>query len=145
MKVNASAVLKTSREIEIHAPIETVWNIQTDIDSWANWQPDISKAKLDGSIAPNAKFNWKSGGFSLVSTLEEVIKHKVIGWSGVGFGASAIHIWEFSSLENGNTLVRTSESMDGWLVKLFKGMMRKKLDESLDTWLKALKKTAETR
>lgn len=144
MKINDNAVLKTSKEIEIHAPIDTVWNIQADINSWANWQPDISEAKLDGSIEPGTKFEWKSGGFKLHSTLEKVITNKIIGWRGVGLGASAIHVWEFSSLENGNTLVRTSESMDGWLVKLFKGMMRKKLNESLEAWLGALKYSAES-
>lgn len=140
-----SAVLKTSKEIEVHAPIDVVWNIQADIKSWAYWQPDISEVKLSGLIEPGTKFEWKSGGFKLHSALEEVIENKIIGWSGAGFGASAIHVWEFISLKNGNTLVRTNESMDGWLVKLFKGMMRKKLDESLDNWLMALKNSAESK
>jgi hypothetical protein len=68
-----------------------------------------------------------------------------MGWRGAGFGASAVHSWEFSSLENQTTLVRTSESMDGWLVKLLQGMMRQKLKQSLESWLKALKNFAESR
>lgn len=144
MKIDDNAVLKTSKEIEIHAPIDTVWNIQTNINSWANWQPDITEAILDGSIEPGTKFEWKSGGFKLHSTLEKVTKNQIIGWRGAGFGVSAIHIWEFNSLENGNTMVRTSESLDGLLVKRLKGMMRKKLNESLDTWLSALKNSAES-
>jgi uncharacterized protein YndB with AHSA1/START domain len=143
MKINDKAVLKTVKEIEIQAPLDAVWKLQTDINSWAKWQPDISEAKLDGSLETGTRFKWKSGGFTLNSILEEVILNKIIGWSGSGFGASAVHIWEFSSLENGNTHVRTSESMDGWLVKLLKGMMRKKLNESLDGWLNALKKASE--
>jgi len=75
----------------------------------------------------------------------EVDENKILGWKGVGFGATAIHLWEFSTLDNGNTLVRTKESMDGWLVKLFKGMMNKKLNDSLDIWLAALKAKAESR
>ena len=143
MKINDNAVLKTVKEIEIHASLDSVWKTQTDIDSWAIWQPEISEARLNGSLKIGTKFKWKSGGFTLNSTIEEIESNKVIGWSGSGFGASAIHIWEFSSLENGNTLVRTSESMDGWFVKLLKGMMRKKLNASLETWLNALKKASE--
>lgn len=144
MKINDNAVLKTVKEIEIHASLDTVWMLQTDINSWPKWQPEISEAKLDGTLKTGAKFRWKSGGFTLNSIIEEIGLNKIIGWSGSGFGASAIHIWEFSPLENGNTLVRTSESMDGWLVKILKSMMRKKLNESLDTWLNELKKAAES-
>ncbi len=143
MKVKDNAVLKTVKEIEIQAPLDTVWKLQTDINSWDKWQSEISEAKLYGSLESGAKFRWKSGGFTLNSIIEKVELNKIIGWSGSGFGASAIHIWEFSTLENGNTLVQTSESMDGWLVKLLKGMMKKKLNKSLDTWLSALKKVAE--
>lgn len=145
MKIDDFAVLKTYKEIEIHASIDVVWNIQTNINAWANWQPDISEAKLSGSVEQGANFEWKSGGFKLYSILEKVEKNKIIGWKGVGFGASAIHVWEFNSLENGNTIVRTSESMDGWLVKLLRGVMRKKLNESLEAWLKALKNSAESK
>ncbi|WP_158236037.1 SRPBCC family protein [Hydrogenovibrio sp. SC-1] len=143
MNINESAVLKTSKEIEISAPLETVWKIQTDINSWPSWQPEISKAKLMGPLEPDSTFVWKSAGFKLNSTIRKVSENSFIGWSGKGFGASAIHTWEFIALENGNTMVRTFESMDGWLVKLLKGMMAKKLHESLDVWLNALKRASE--
>jgi uncharacterized membrane protein len=145
MKINHNAVLKTSKEIEVHAPVDVVWSIQADIESWVNWLPDISDVKLHGLIESGTRFEWKSGGFTLHSTLEEVTENKIIAWSGTGFGASAIHIWEFFSLKNGNTLVRTNESMDGWLVKIFKGMMKKKLNGSLDKWLHALKNSSESK
>jgi len=144
MNVNDGAVLTTSKDIEIQAPVETVWKIQTDIDAWPDWQPEISEAKVAGAIEPGATFVWKSGGLKLTSTIGKVTENNFIGWNGKGFGASAIHTWEFVALENGSTLVRTNESMDGWLVKLLKGMMEKKLNESLATWLNALKQSAES-
>ncbi len=144
MEINENAVLKTSKEIEILAPVEKVWNIQSNIDAWHEWQPDISEAKLASRLESGATFVWKSGGFKLTSTIGKVSKNDFLGWNGRGFGASAIHIWEFKQMENGNTLVRTKESMDGWLVRLLKGMMDKKLNESLDTWLNSLKQVAES-
>ena len=144
MDINESAVLKTTKEMEIHAPVEKVWSIQANIDSWHEWQPDISEAKLDSSLEPGATFVWKSGGFKLTSTIGEVSENNSIGWYGKGLGASAVHIWEFVQMENGSTLVRTKESMDGWLVKFLKRTMDKKLNESLDTWLNSLKKVSES-
>jgi hypothetical protein len=145
MEINENAVLRTLKEIEIDAPVEKVWNIQTNIDAWHEWQPEISHAKLASSLEAGATFFWKSGGFSLSSTIGEVTENKLIGWNGRGFGVSAIHVWEFKQIENGNTLVRTKESMDGWLVRLLKGMLDKKLNESLDIWLLSLKQAAEPR
>lgn len=145
MEINENAVLKTSKEIEVHAPVEKVWNIQTNIDAWHEWQPEVSDAKLASGLESGATFVWKSGGVRLTSTIGKVSENNFIGWNGRGLGASAIHIWEFKQMENGNTLVRTKESMDGWLVRLLKGMINKKLNESLDIWLKSLKQAAESR
>ena len=144
MDINNDAVLTTSKEVEIHAPISVVWKIHADINAWKNWHPDISSAVLKGNLAAGSTFEWKSDGYKLNSTIIEAEENNILAWKGEGFGASAIHVWEFSALDNGNTLVRTKESMDGWLVKIFKGMMNKKLNSSLDTWLSALKSQAES-
>lgn len=114
-------------------------------NTWKNWHPNISYALLKGYLETGSYFEWKSDGYKLKSTIMEVNENNILGWKGSGFGASAIHIWEFTTLDNENTLVRTKESMDGWLVKLFKGMMDKKLNNSLDAWLAALKSKAESR
>ncbi len=132
MQINNDAVLKTSKEIEIYAPISAVWKIHADINAWENWHPDISFALLKGSLEAGSSFEWKFNGYKLKSTIMEVNENKILGWKGFGFGVFAIHVWEFTTLDNGNTLVSTTESMDGWLVKLFKGMMNRKLNNSLD-------------
>jgi hypothetical protein len=144
MEINNNATLKTSKEVEVYAPVSTVWKIHTDINAWKYWHPDISSAVLKGNLAVGSTFEWKSDGYKLNSTIIEVEENNILAWKGSGFGASAIHVWEITALENGNTLVRTKESMDGWLVKLFKSMMKKRLNSSLDTWLGALKSQAES-
>jgi len=143
VEINSNAVLKTKREIEIHAPIEIVWKVHTDINKWSDWHPDIKHSCIVENPSVGTVFDWTSDGYKLKSQIQMFDENRVIGWIGSGFGASAIHIWEFSSLENGNTLVLTKESMDGWLVKLFKGMMNNKLNKSLENWLNALKKQSE--
>lgn len=143
MKINETAILKTDKEIEIHAPIGVVWKLLTDIESWPTWHPHISGVKLKGPVEPGTHFEWKSDGFKLHSVIEEVIENSSIGWIGSGFGTSAVHVWEIIPVIEGKVLVRTTESMDGWMVKLFKAKMEKKLNESLLFWLRALRKTAE--
>ncbi|MDO8366957.1 MAG: hypothetical protein Q7T20_09185, partial [Saprospiraceae bacterium] len=48
--------------------------------------------------------------------------NRAFGWSGQTFGGSAIHNWYFE-YKNGSTLVKVEESMEGWLIALFKKKM----------------------
>jgi len=59
MEINDNAVLQTSKEIEIHAPVTAVWKIHADINAWENWHPDISSAFLKGSLEAGSTFEWK--------------------------------------------------------------------------------------
>jgi hypothetical protein len=40
MNIDTNAPVFARREIFIEAPIEKVWNIQTGIDRWSEWQRD---------------------------------------------------------------------------------------------------------
>lgn len=57
-------------------------------------------------------------------------------------GTRATHVWTMLPEKNGTLLV-TEESMEGWLVRLLKGTMRKALEGSLNDWLQSLKREAE--
>jgi hypothetical protein len=57
-------------------------------------------------------------------------------------GTRVIHVWDFQKTPAG-VLVRTSESLEGWLVSLMRKTMQRTLDESLVAWLNALKLRAE--
>ena len=115
-----------------------------DINAWKEWQPDISKSQLDGTLTTSSVFRWTSGGFGVTSTLQEVVSQQRIAWTGQAFGSKARHIWMFKSQHDG-TLVTTEESMEGWLISLLKPFMPGFLDKSLDVWTKNLKKKAEAK
>jgi hypothetical protein len=48
MDINADAPVITRDEIVITAPIQTIWDIQTDVAAWPSWQPDVDGADADG-------------------------------------------------------------------------------------------------
>jgi uncharacterized protein YndB with AHSA1/START domain len=142
VEINPHAPMVSRKEIFIQASPEVVWKIQTDINAWRDWQPDIGKSQLDGRLATNSVFKWTSGGFAVTSTLQEVVPQQRIAWTGQAFGTTARHIWTFEP-ENGGTVVRTEESMEGWLISILKPLMPGFLEKSLDVWLKSLKNKAE--
>ena len=138
MEINTKAPLVARKEIFVQTSPEVVWTIQTNINGWKDWQPDISRSKLDGDLKVGSVFQWTSGGFAVTSTLQEVEVRRRIAWTGKAFGSYARHVWMFKA-QNGGTLVTTEESMEGWLISLLKPLMPDFLDKSLDVWIKNLK------
>ncbi len=142
MEINPRAPMVARKSILINAPLEKVWKIHSDINGWKDWQSDISKSQLDGTLKPNEIFTWTSGGFPVTSTIQEVVPQRRLGWSGKALGSSAKHIWIFEQQGN-STLVTTEESMEGWLISIMKPFTPGFLDKSLEVWTQNLKKKAE--
>jgi len=142
MEINSQAPLVARKEIFIQASPDKVWEIQTNINAWKDWQPGISRSQLEGALTVGALFQWTPGGFAVTSTLQEVQPKRRIAWIGNAFGSKARHIWMFKPQGDG-TLVTTEESMEGWLIRLLKPLMPKFLEQSLDVWVSSLKTKAE--
>ncbi len=130
-------------EIAIRAPLEAIWRIQTDIDRWSEWNPEVRRSRLEGPLAPGSMFTWTSGGTRIVSTLQEVEPMRRIAWTGKAMGARARHIWNFERQDH-QVIVSTQESFDGWWPRLLPGLTRRMLDGVLRTWLLSLKQRAES-
>lgn len=142
MQINQNAPVKQNKAIFIQASPEKVWAVLTNINNWPNWNPKISKAQMAEQIAPDAKFKWTVNGAKINSTLHTVAPYQTFGWSGTTFGGSAIHNWYLRAQGEG-TYVQVEESMEGWLVSLFKKKMNRDLEVDMGIWLEQLKLTAE--
>jgi uncharacterized protein YndB with AHSA1/START domain len=142
MNINQNAPVVQANEIFINAAPERVWAVLSDINQWPAWNPKITRAALESPVATGAKFNWKVNGASIHSTLHTVEALSAFGWSGVTFGGSAIHNW-YLEPQNGGTRVKVAESMEGWLVGLFKNKMNRDLAADMWFWLEKLKAESE--
>jgi uncharacterized membrane protein len=142
MDIDTNAPVFARKEIIIHAPVEYVWQIQTDIENWSKWQPDITSTKLDGDLKAGTTFRWKAKGLNIVSTLHTVKLHRQIGWTGISPGMFAVHNWTFEARGEA-TLVTTEESLSGWLTRLMKLFDPDFLEKSLETSLQILKTRSE--
>ena len=142
MKVNREAPAFVQDEVFIEASLERVWAAHTGVDSWPEWQPDVSRAKLEGPLAVGSVFRWRSRGANVVATIREVEPERRIGWTGKALGTRAAHTWTLTP-RDGGVLVKTEESMEGWLPRLLRGMMQRTLKGSIKVWLESLKRRAE--
>lgn len=142
MQINQNAPVKAAKQIYIQAKPEQVWNILTEINNWVKWNTKITKAAIGQKPEAGTPFSWTVNGARIKSILHTVEKNRAFGWSGTTFGGSAIHNW-YLEPKDGGTLVKVEESMQGWLIRLFKNKMNKDLANDMQFWLEMLKKESE--
>jgi Polyketide cyclase / dehydrase and lipid transport len=142
--INEDAPVITRDEIVIQAPIRTIWEIQTDVNDWPSWQPDVERAESDGPLQVGSVFRWQTAGLDITATIEEIDAPRRIVWGGPAQGIVAVHVWTLEPQDDG-ILVRTAESWEGEPVEAQVETLQGALDGSLRAWLENLKRTAEQR
>lgn len=141
-KPNAPAAARD--EIIVDAEPQRVWDVLTDIDRWPEWQPGVSRARLEGSLGPGSTFRWRANGLPIRSTLREVEPPSRVSWEGKAPGTRAAHVWTLAA-QGSQTVVRTEESFEGWLPRLMRKSMQRNLEGALRGGLEGLKRRAEER
>lgn len=145
MEIDRNAPVWAERDIEIAAPIETVWEVLTRVDDWPDWFSEGESAAITGPVEPGTTLRMKSRDPGTIKArIEQVDEPHLFAWTGRTLGISAIHVWRLDRSGDG-TRVRTEESMEGLPARLLRRTMRKKLDGVLETWLRDLKSEAERR
>ena len=141
--INRRAPILLAGEIEIAAPPELVWDVLSKIDAWPSWNPDVKAAALEGDLAAGSVFRWKAGA-KLTSTLTHVAPQRMIAWTGTSMGLNAVHVYTLEP-RAAATIVKTEESVEGLLARLFKRPLQKTMNKSIENGLNALKAEAERR
>jgi hypothetical protein len=142
--IDTDAPVRAHHEIDINAPLDTVWRLQTDVNSWPAWQTEITAARLDGPFQPGSSFTWTSYGFTVTSTIYAVTERARTLWGGTAEGVTGTHEWAYSPTPTG-VHVTTEESFAGQPVEADATEMQSALDKSLIDWLGHLKAAAEDR
>ena len=141
--VDRAAPVLAVHEIDIEAPLDTVWRLQIDVNAWPRWQTDITAAHLDGVFEPGVSFGWTSYGFSVMSTVYDLAERSRVLWGGTSGGITGVHEWLFTETPSG-VHVTTTESFAGEPVEADAPGMQTVLDASLVAWLGHLKAAAES-
>jgi len=48
--VDQNAPVLARHEIDIRAPVETVWRLHTNVNAWTTWQTDITEEHFEGRM-----------------------------------------------------------------------------------------------
>ncbi|WP_327145506.1 SRPBCC family protein [Nocardia sp. NBC_01327] len=157
--IDSKAPIHYRTEALIKAPLQTIWNLQTDVEHWPAWQQPVeSNKRLDqGPFQPGSQFRWTTPvpatattpatTLVITSTVQNVQPDSCIRWSGpaVGDGLNidnGVHVWNFTEV-GGGVLVRTEENWSGTQVEADVPTSTAFLGAGLEAWLKDLKAAAE--
>jgi hypothetical protein len=143
-EINGQAPVVGTCEITIAAAPEAAWAVLTAIEEWPSWNPAITSVSFEGALDEGSKFRWKAGPGTIRSTIRDLDAPWRIAWTGTSFGIKAIHVHTLERL-NGGTLVRTEESYDGLVARLFRARLQETLNGALRNGLQRLKAEAERR
>ncbi|MFI8192176.1 SRPBCC family protein [Streptomyces sp. NPDC085946] len=143
--IDETAPVITRDDIVIHAPLERVWRVQTDVENWPAWQPNVSSSvkQTPGRLRPGSSWVWSTEGLEdITSTVKQVQPKRRIVWGGPAQGITAVHVWTFTRAKDG-VHVHTEESWTGEPVDADTEYLQEALDASLDHWLHNLKQRSE--
>jgi hypothetical protein len=138
------APVSSTREIQVSAPPEVVWEVLTDFGRWPEWNPEVKSMSFEGPLAPGSMFRWKAGPGTIVSTLEELDPPRYVRWRGRTMSIAAMHEWRLEP-RDGGTHVETEESFSGLIARLLRRSLQKQLDGALEQGLEHLKRESERR
>ncbi|WP_234335726.1 SRPBCC family protein [Streptomyces sp. NRRL S-1022] len=144
VQIDQTAPVITRENILIHAPLRTIWKIQTDVEKWPAWQPGVERVVKDtpGRLRPGSVFRWSTEGLDITSTVKQVRPGKRLAWGGPAQGITAVHVWTFTPTRDG-VLVHTEESWTGEPVVANQAVLQAALDNSLHDWVDNLRHEAE--
>lgn len=140
--IDRTAPVVSRHEILIDAPLQTVWELHTDVAGWPSWQTAVDGTQPQGPLVPGAVFRWQTAGLDITSTVAQVDPLRRTVWGGPAHGITGIHVWTFSDTGTG-VLVTTEESWAGDVVSASPEALQAALDDSLRSWLADMKQTAE--
>ncbi|MDQ1293715.1 MAG: hypothetical protein QG608_1596 [Actinomycetota bacterium] len=142
-RIDQAAPVCGRAEIEIDAPVGTVWRMFSDMARWPTWSASIHHVRVEHPLRVGSRFLWWNGPVRFLCMLSVVETDQELTWTGIGLGNRAVHRNLFSSTDSGGTRVRSEESLNGVLLpSLYSGT---RLCWDLESWLTELKFAVEDR
>ena len=142
-RIDERAPISAASSVDIDAAPDQVWQVLSYAADWPAVHSAISQVHLPTGVGVDAAFTWTNGGARIRSRFAVVEPCRELTWTGVSFGARAVHRHLLHRIDDGRTRLASQESMAGPFLSLF--YSRTKLAYGLAAWLSAIKTAAEQR
>ena len=140
-----SCPIHVHNDLEIPAPPETVWAWLIRAQLWPTWYPNAANVRfLSGQppdLALGTRFQWKTFGVTIRSTVLEFVPPEGLAWDAHGSGLESYHPWLIQKTEKG-CHVTTEEVEHGSLARLARALSPKRIEQQHQIWLEGLRARA---
>ncbi len=133
-------------ELDMAATQEHIWAWLTHAVLWPSWYINSANVLiLEGpkaNLQKASRFQWKTFGVTITSTVLEYIPGERIAWDGHGLGLDVYHAWVLQPSAKG-CHVLTEETQHGWLPVLGSLFMPNRMYSYHQLWLECLETKAQ--
>jgi len=134
-------------QLSMAAPPEFVWAWLIRAQFWPTWYPNSSNIRFLSGKPPDlslgTRFRWKTFGVTILSTVLEFVPYERLAWDAHGNGLEAYHAWLIQEADQG-CQVATEEVQRGWLARLARTLMPKRIEQQHQIWLEGLRAKASS-
>jgi len=132
-------------ELTMAAPAERVWTWLIRAQLWPTWYVNSANMRfLQGTgpdLALGTRFQWKTFGVTIESTVREFVPMERIAWNAHAFGIDVYHAWLIQQTMAGCHVI-TEETQYGWMARLGKFLMPNRMWKYHQIWLEGLSANA---
>jgi|RhiMethySRZTD1v2_1073278.scaffolds.fasta_scaffold07242_4 uncharacterized membrane protein len=114
--------MHTEDSIEIHAPVDVVWQVYADVERWPSWTPSMRSVELvgGGGLAVGAQARIDQPRLPRVTwTVTELTPGRSWTWEARGPGNRTVAHHELTPVDSAATRVATSIDQNGPVGALF--------------------------
>lgn len=138
--------MKIITEIQIDAPVEKVWEMLMDFETYPQWNPFVKS--LEGDIRAGGSINVKLPGMTFKPIIQVVKPNKEFRWLGhlwIKGLFDGEHCFQLEEQADGKTRFIHSENFSGILVPLFRKQLLTKTKLGFEAMNKSLKSRVEAK
>lgn len=138
-----------SQPLEIHAPVEVVWDTLLNVDAYSQWNPFTTRVETDFQVGSPVHLRVVFGRFNLNLTewMREFEPLHTIAW-GSDFGArvllTALKHQTLTRTSDSSCTYRTTDHMSGLLAPVVRILFSRAVLRGFDDTATALKDRCET-
>ena len=134
-----------SNRLTMDVAPERVWAWLVRAVWWPSWYPNSADVRYEEQTSPDlregTKFQWKTFGLRLRSTVVEHVPTQRLAWTADGFGIQAYHAWLIRPAEGGCEIL-TEETQHGLLARAGKVLFPRRMERLHQVWLEELRRKA---
>lgn len=138
-------------EVFIHAALETVWEVFSEIENWAEWNPVCRQCRFEtgNALATGACISFELNPIVFPMRIAPVVTNceagRSVTWTGSKWGIHAKHTFNFEAIDDGVRLesIETFSGLMLWPARLIG--MPKRLHGLTRRLLDAVKGASENR